>query len=124
MGRPLFKLQIVDRDGCVVQLPAGGSLEADLIATCTAAVLARGMEDALGGPALQRAFLAAAVDAILIKGVGLWKTEAHVKRDIEAGLSETLTRFLLLTERAVGPIVANGLQDAIQRLKSETRRVV
>ena len=120
----MFNLQIVDGQGVVVTLPGGGQLEADLIATCTKAILARGMADVLGGPGLQRAFLRAATDGILAKGVGLFTTQAHVKRDIEAGLNETLTAFLFMIERDTAPVVADGLKDAIQALKSQTRRVV
>ena len=66
-------LQIIHDDGRVLTLKAGGKLEADLVATCTAAVVA--------------------------KGVGVFRTEAHVKQAI-----------------------ASGLKEAIQALKNETVR--
>lgn len=60
----VFLLQIVKPDGSVVQLPGGGKLERDLVAACT--------------------------DAIVSKGVGVFKTEAHVKAAIAAGMAEAI----------------------------------
>lgn len=60
----VFLLQIVKPDGSVVQLPAGGKLERDLIQVCTAAIVS--------------------------KGVGFWKTESQVKAAIEAGIAEAI----------------------------------
>ena len=64
---PRFLLQIVDADAphAVVRLPAGGALERDLVEACTAAIVA--------------------------KGVGVLKTEAHVREAIRSGLTEALT---------------------------------
>src|SRR3990167_6777378 len=64
MGIPIYRLQIADLNGHVVVLPAGGRLERDFIRECSAAIVRR--------------------------GVGVWKTEAHVRADIEAGLTEVI----------------------------------
>lgn len=72
----LFWLQIVDVNGKVVTLPdAGGKLERDLIAACT--------------------------NAIVSKGVGVFKTEAQVRKAIEDGITETFTDLKLKTEQVV-----------------------
>jgi hypothetical protein len=64
MPRPVFYLQIVDRDGIVVEpFPGGGALERDLIDACTRAILA--------------------------KGVG-FKPSAHVEQDIRDGMAEAI----------------------------------
>lgn len=59
-----FWLQVVDREGVVVKTPFGAPMERDLIRACT--------------------------EAIVAKGVGVLKTEAQVKRAIEAGITETV----------------------------------
>lgn len=72
----LFLLQIVDANEphAVVRIPYGGSIEKDLIAHCT--------------------------QAIVNHGVGFFKTEAQVKDAISQGLTEAIatlkqdTRFV------------------------------
>ena len=64
MNIPIYRLQIADLDGRVVVIPAGGRLEVDFIQSCA--------------------------DAIVARGVGILKTEVHVKADIEAGLTEVI----------------------------------
>jgi hypothetical protein len=63
----MFLLQIVYPDGAVVRLPAGGKLELQLIDELTAAIVDR--------------------------GVGFLKTEAHVEADIRDGLKSGLLAF-------------------------------
>lgn len=60
---PVFLLQIVDRSGQVAQLPAGGQLEADLVALFTSHIMA--------------------------KGVAL-KSAAHVQQDIRDGIHDAI----------------------------------
>lgn len=66
MAQPLFLLQIVHNDTgyLVARLPGGGPLERDLIQICK--------------------------DAILSKGVGVFRTEAQVARAVEEGIREAL----------------------------------
>jgi hypothetical protein len=63
---PKFLLQIVDSQDRrrAVTLPAGGELERELIKSCT--------------------------EAIVQKGVGMFRTEAHVRTAIRDGLTETI----------------------------------
>lgn len=76
MADPLFLLQIVDaKTGAVVQLPGGGRMERDLIEACTAAVVTR--------------------------GVGIFRTEAHVRAAIVAGITEAITDLKRETVRVV-----------------------
>ena len=67
-------LQIIHDDGTVLRLKAGGKLEADLIASCTTAIVA--------------------------KGVGLFRTEARVKQAIASGLKEAIQALKNETVRA------------------------
>lgn len=61
----LYHLQIVNaKTGDLVRLPGGTALERDLIAVCT--------------------------QAIVTKGVGLFRTEAHVRQAITDGITEAL----------------------------------
>lgn len=64
MGEPLFLLQIVDRQGAVVRLPGGGRLERDLVDACTRVIVS--------------------------KGVGVFRTEAHVREAIREGMTEAI----------------------------------
>ncbi len=62
--QPIFFLQIVDRQGQVARLTAGGKLEADLIQLLS--------------------------DRILSSGYGLFKTEAHAKQALRRGITEAI----------------------------------
>jgi hypothetical protein len=65
MSAPVFLLQIVSaKDGTVATLPAGGPLERDLVQCCTAAIVKR--------------------------GVGVFRSEAHVRQAIAEGIAEAL----------------------------------
>lgn len=124
MGQPVFFLQIADERGAVVHLPAGGALERDLVQTFTDAVVQQGVQQFLGGRELQQRFLREATEAICAKGVGFWRTESHVRADIEAGLSETLTRFLMLIDADVRPLMRQGITQAVAQVKRQARSAV
>lgn len=66
MSHPIFLLQIVDAQPPhdVVRLPGGGALEADLIEVCAAAIVKR--------------------------GVGMFRTEAHVRQAVTEGMTEAI----------------------------------
>lgn len=121
MGQPVFFLQIADERGAVVRLPAGGALEEDLVLAFTHAVVQQGVQDFLGGPELQRRFVEAATGAIVARGVGLWRTTAHVTADIEAGLQQVLTEFLMQIDTDVRPLLREGISRAIAEFKRRAR---
>lgn len=60
----MFKLQIVNAEGVIARFPGGGELEREFVNAC--------------------------VTAILAKGVGLMRTEAHVAEDIRTGITDTI----------------------------------
>jgi hypothetical protein len=60
----VFKLQIVHPDGTPITFPAGGVFERDLIAAVT--------------------------DAVVRRGVGVFRTEAHVRAAVADGMQEVL----------------------------------
>lgn len=64
MSNPVFYLQIVNRNGIVVNLPGGGPLEADLIELIIMHVVA--------------------------KGVGFWKTEKQVTQALKDGIKDAI----------------------------------
>jgi hypothetical protein len=66
-GPDHFLLQIVTPEGEHVRFRAGGLIEANLIEICTQQILSR--------------------------GVGLFRTQAHVEQDIRAGLAAALYEF-------------------------------
>ena len=141
MGEPLFRLQIVDGKGVIATLPGGGSLERDLIAMCTDAILSHGAGEIGATCALAlREGLDTAIDqcvaAIVSRGVGFLKTEAHVRQAVRDGLREVLLTQALVTKHMrhqvaaiwdadeVRTIVAAGIASAIQTLKDHTKQVV
>lgn len=135
MGEPIFKLQIVDTQGVVVQLPAGGALEADLIERCTSAIAARGLGSAelAISLALQQGVadtIDQCVAAIVTRGVGVGRTEAHVAQAIRDGLRDVLSvdifakRQLSWTSPDATKAIRLGLKDAFTDLKAQTRAVV
>lgn len=64
IGHAVFILQIAYPNGDVVQLPAGGKLERDLIATCT--------------------------ESILQQPMGWWRTDAKIRTAVSAGIQAAL----------------------------------
>ena len=61
---PVLYLQLADSNGVVAQYRAGGRAEIDFIAACT--------------------------EAIVKRGVGVFRGEAHVTADIRDGIRETI----------------------------------
>lgn len=66
MGTPVFLLQIVEANPphALVRIPGGGALERELIQVCT--------------------------DAIVSKGVGIFRTETQVRHAIQDGMTEAI----------------------------------
>lgn len=65
MNIPVYMLQIVDaQGGRVAKFPSGGAVEKELIGSCT--------------------------EAIVAKGVGMFRTEATVRAAIAEGIEETI----------------------------------
>jgi hypothetical protein len=64
MPEPVFRLKLVYADGGELMFDGGGAFERDLIRVCR--------------------------EAIVKRGVGFTKTEAHVAKDIDAGLTEAI----------------------------------
>jgi hypothetical protein len=98
VSQPVFKLQIVTPEGEPLTFAAGGNFECALVDDIVTA-LTKSI------PALQA--------AIVARGVGFTKTQAHVAADIEAALQEVL------------PDIARAhVRDLLYRLKAETLKLV
>lgn len=130
-----LKLQIVDSEGVVLELPGGGPLEADLIQACTDAVLARGVGSlpltlTLAVSRGVNDVIARCTAAIVARGVGLGRTSRHVAQDVQDGLREILTGDIMSAQhlswesREAEEAISLGLRDAVQALKERTRQVV
>ena len=119
MGEPLFLLQIVDaEDGTVIRLPAGGTLELNLVTALATAFITRSVR-------LDRDVIASAQSAIVKRGVGLFRTEAHVRTAIEEGMREVLG----LVQAGAVPIeekaaIEASVRDVLSVLKKQTRGAV
>ena len=61
---PVLYLQLADKNGIVARYRAGGEAERDFIDACTLAIVRR--------------------------GVGVFRTEAHVAQDIRDGIAEAI----------------------------------
>lgn len=64
MGEPVYKLQLVYPDGAALTFEAGSRFERSLIEACS--------------------------DAIVAQGVGVFRTEAQVRRAIKTGIDLVL----------------------------------
>ena len=119
MEGPLFLLQIVDAEtGMVVRLPAGGVLEQDLVSALTAALMARSVR-------VDEEVIAACQAAIVARGVGLFRTEAHVRGDIEAGLRDVFGRVVAGTlPLTASATIAASVRDVLSLVKKPVRGVV
>jgi hypothetical protein len=100
LPEPVFRLKLVYADGSELVFDGGGIFERDLIKTCQETIVRMGLVQ------LCR-------DAIVKRGVGLLRTEAHVAKDIEDGISEVVARG-----------IEDGITEAIMSLKRESLRVV
>ena len=84
-----FMMQIRNkRTGEVVEFEPGLSVEVNFVDACVQKILDN------------------SVDLILSKGVGLFRTSSHVKRDIQDGLEES---------------VRDSIEEVIQDLKSQVK---
>ncbi len=106
---PMFRLQIVDREGVVARLPGGGLLERALVESFAQAIV-----DTLR--AADGDLTEAAVRAIVAKGVGVFRTEAHVAEDIRAGLAEVFGS----KNSDFSAAVSAGITAVIRDLKRQT----
>lgn len=115
MSDPVFLLQIADGNGAVAQLPAGGALEVDLIAIFRAAI----SEDLAKVGVTHQQQIDRLTEAIIAKGVGFFRTEAHVEQDIREALSEVVTSVDsgLHIDAAIG----RAIHRAILSLKEQSR---
>jgi hypothetical protein len=125
----LFLLQIVkaDRpDHPVVQIPGGGALERDLVATLTTQITLQALPLFAPEGLLEAEFVSEVTDAIVAKGVGVFKTESQVKAAIRSGVRETLQRReagLALPNRLAAAI-ERGVSAALANIKLDTKAVV
>ena len=119
MSEPRFLLQIVETEtGAVVQMPAGGPLELDLVRALAQALGTRGVR-------LDQDLVAACRAAILARGVGLFRTQAHVAADIDAGLYEVFARVHAGSLPIAAPAALEAsVRAVLSRLKKQLRSVV
>lgn len=97
----VFRVCIVRPDGSPVLLYPGSQGERDLVTALTATITANlHLTDTLP-------------DSILEKGVGLFHTEAQVRRAIETALTELAPRL------TIG--ITSSIQDVLHALKAEVQ---
>lgn len=97
-NRPVFKLQVVTPEGEAITFSAGGNFERALVEDIVEALTA-------SIPALKA--------AIVARGVGFTKTQAHVATDIEAALQEVLP-----------DIARSHVRGLLYNLKAETLKLI
>lgn len=118
MNEPLFKLQIVDQHGTVVQLPAGGALEADFLALCADHLIAGGLEEIDASVTVAQPLvdtvLTTAIDHCLNSLVGEAQALFAEQAPIRISLRESWRR-LLFADVPIRLDVRNRLLDALHR---------
>lgn len=126
----MFVLQIVaiDDPETVVTIPGGGALETDLIAAVTAGVCQRTRGKVFAPDGLQAEhFLQVCEDTIAARGVGLFCTEQHVRRDIRAGLVEILSRepgWVSKADLEIEAVVRDAVTEVVHALKAQTKAII
>ena len=106
-----FSISIVRRDEAdsrPIRLRPGGTRERQLVAEIGRSV-SQNLEQ------LVVALIPHLVDQIVAKGVGVLRREAHVR----AAISEVLRKELSLDTPAVSELVAQAIDQVIQRLKAD-----
>ena len=124
MGAPVFFLQIVDGQGKVVQLPAGGALERELVQTLAKAVVAETSADFLGSAAVRQRFFDAFAALIKERSIGLFVPQRQVLAAVEEAMAQTLTRFMAQLHADVTPAVELAITRVVADLKRGTLGVV
>lgn len=118
MGKPSLLLQIVDENGVVARLHAGGELEVDLIEHFKAAVVAQ-----LSKVGVSHASQIDALAASITKrNVGFFKTQKKVEASIKSGLSEIISS--IDTDLNIEQAIQDAIKGAIKTLKDKTIHVV
>jgi hypothetical protein len=130
-------LQIVNNKDAVVHVHGGVPLEREMISVITDSILMRASTvfwDALSD-GLRENLVDDATNAIVSQGVGLFKTTKHVESAVRTGLSETLDVAVrskraqlsmpgYVTHGEIKRTIEDGIHDAIQTFKDETRFVM
>lgn len=110
----LFKLQIIYPDGATIPFEGKSPFERELVASCVRAIVSESV-------AAVRTTLDEHKKAIMEKGVGFLRTEAHVSADIDAALQTSIPKALY----AVLPdAVAKAMHDVLHDLKRETTKLI
>jgi len=96
---PVFKLKLCYPDGKALVFKGDSTFERNLVNSITGAVTNT------VAPAL--------VTAIMSRGVGFWRTEAHVKLDIENALADVLARTV---DEAVKKVLFDLKAESVKAL--------
>jgi tRNA G26 N,N-dimethylase Trm1 len=125
MAEPVFLLQIVDRDGQVVRLAAGGKLELDLVETIVSPAIAHAIGELWSGPEARQRFLDAISERLAEKPIGVFRTKAQVLRAVHEALVETLASYGIdPVAQSMTHLLTQSLQTALRQLKRASRAAV
>jgi hypothetical protein len=125
MAEPVFLLQIVDRDGQVVRLAAGGQLELDLVEAIASPAVVHAIGELWSGPDVRRRFFDTILERLAEKPIGVFRTKAQVLLAVHEALVETLAFY------GIDPVpqsmtyqLTQSLQAALRQLKRAARAAV
>ena len=118
-----LKLQIIDESGSVMQFPAGGALEVDLVAKLASALIDRRVQAVIGDAMLRKRLQEALVSTVVLKGVGYFRSEARVKAVLETSLAEVFRGFYDDTRQETLVLVEEGIQAVFDALKKQTVQI-
>jgi len=138
---PVFRLQIVDHEGIVVNMAGGGPVEADLVQHIIESVLAHGQRVLIQAclQAIRHGkgdMVEAVVVAATRRGIGALRGQAHTQQAIRDALEEAwrsdirVENLVAMSEEdawALDPlirgVVGEGVRVAIQDVKDRSREV-
>lgn len=119
-----YLMQIVDRKtGNVVKFDPGRDVEMDFVDDCTKQI----MNIHYGTlKTIDTSFVEACVAAVVKRGVGMMRSQAHVEQDVRDGINEAvvsggLEKTLRELETKFADNIHKGIEMAIGRLKSKVK---
>lgn len=121
MSESRFLMQIIDKQsGEVVNFPPGQSVEKDFVSEVVNAI---STYVDFSVPVTSQEFVDKCVAAIVARGVGFTKTEAHVTEDITNGIREVLVKFGLEDSvKAANDMVASRARAAMEHSILELKK--
>lgn len=121
---PVFKLQITDLEGNVVQLPAGGPLERDFILAVSDQIMNDSYLQRLVSESISDEVVDMVTDVIRTYGIGLFTSTDKVAERIKSGMRGPLRdQMVIKLANGLRSVIIEAMTKVIRDLKFETVKV-